>query len=102
MQKAKEACVELTALHLSCAEKELAAFAQAVQELFGEEQARQSVEDWMDELEGMDRWGQRVMPSWRSLTIAAVVRLSRRVNVLPHEETPNKRSEQELTHPQNQ
>ena len=34
-----------------CAERELSAFARAVEGLFGPEQAQQSIEDWMEELE---------------------------------------------------
>jgi hypothetical protein len=101
MQRIKEACVELAATLLPSAENELAAFARAVQELFGAEQARQSIDDWMDELETMDWWSQGAMPDWRALTIAAAVRLASRVNVLPHTETPNERSEQELSQLQN-
>jgi len=65
---------------LPCAENELAAFAGAVQELFGAEQARQSIENWMEELGAMDWWSQGAMPDWRALTIAAAVRLASRVD----------------------
>ena len=65
------------------AETELAAYARAVQELFGPEQAQQAIEDWMEELESMDWRSQETVPDWRGLTIAAAVRLARRVNVLP-------------------
>jgi hypothetical protein len=83
MQRTKEVCVELTAVLLPSAENELAAFAGAVQELFGAEQVRQSIDDWMDELGTMDGWRQGAMPDWRAITIAAAVRLASRVNVLP-------------------
>lgn len=69
-----------------CAERELAAFARAVEELFGPEQARQSIEDWMEELESMDWRSQETVRDWRRLTIAAAARLAGRVNVLPQKE----------------
>lgn len=39
---------------VTMAEKDLAAFARAVSELFGSEHAQQSDEDWIEELERMD------------------------------------------------
>lgn len=83
MQKIKEdsASTSVEAL-CSDAEKELAAFARAVQELFGPEQARQAIEDWMEELQSIDWRGQETARDCRGLTIAAAVRLARRVNVL--------------------
>ena len=47
-------CAELAVGILPTAERELAAFARAITELFGVEQARQAVEDWMGELELSD------------------------------------------------
>jgi hypothetical protein len=81
MPDTKPSCVELTSGLLSSAEKELAAYAGAVQELFGSEQARRSIADWMQELQGMD-WpdGDRV-PDWRRVTIAAATRLASRVQL---------------------
>ena len=81
MQRTKQFCAELTAELLPCAEKELAAYAQAVQALFCSEQARQSVQDWVEEIEGMDWPSGDAIPYWRLLSIAAAVRLARRVNV---------------------
>jgi hypothetical protein len=71
-----------------CAERELSAFARAVEELFGPEQARQSIEDWMEELESMDWRTQKGVRDWRRLTIAAAARLASRVNVLPQRQDP--------------
>ncbi len=75
-----EECIPLDDSLLPSAERELAAFAGAVTELFGADQARQAVDDWMEELKSMD-WpsGERT-PSWRHLTIAAAARLASRVN----------------------
>jgi plasmid stabilization system protein ParE len=71
--------MEFTVQFMPDAEKELAAYARAVLELFGPEQARQSVEDWMEELELMDLPGEKAIPDWRRLTIAAASRLAVRV-----------------------
>ena len=60
------------------AEKELAAFAGAVQELFGDVQVRQSIEDWMTELESTDWASGAQTPDWRCVTIAAARRLAGR------------------------
>ena len=79
MPSTKPSCVELTSGLLPRAEKELVAYAGAVQELFGSNEARQSIEDWMGELQWMD-WpsGDRI-PDWRRVTIAAAMRLASRV-----------------------
>ncbi|MGB8916585.1 MAG: hypothetical protein WCC89_06975 [Candidatus Sulfotelmatobacter sp.] len=81
MQRTKQFCAELTAELLPSAEKELAAYALAVQEVFGCDESRQSIEDWMQEIEGMDWPSESAIPDWRLLSIAAAVRLARRVNV---------------------
>jgi hypothetical protein len=71
----------LTARILPHAEAELTAFIQAVDELFGPDEARESAEDWMEELESA-QWSAEGTPfNWRSLTIAAAVRLAARINV---------------------
>jgi hypothetical protein len=79
-QGAKQSCVELAAELLPDAEKELAAYTRAVQELSGSEQARQSIEDWMAELDLIDWPSGDSAPDWRRLTIAAAIRLAIRVN----------------------
>jgi hypothetical protein len=55
-------------------ERELFAFICAVEQLFGPEQARLSVEDRLAELEGMDG-PPRSSRDWRALSIAAATRL---------------------------
>ncbi len=64
---------------MAAAERGLSAFFRAVTELFGAEQAEASAEDWLRELSGS-----RDMPAtprqWRTLTIAAAVRLASRVS----------------------
>ena len=79
MQRTKPNCIELAAELAPDAEKELTAFAHAVRELFGSEQARQSIEDWMEELESMDLPNRHADPMWRQVTIASAIRLASRV-----------------------
>jgi type IV secretory pathway TrbL component len=74
-------CAQFTAAVLPIAEKELAAFARAVTELFGAEQARRAVEDWMEELELSDWPTGSARPDCRQVTIAAAARLANRVNI---------------------
>ena len=64
MQEAKQSCAERVGSLLHSAEKELAAFSQAVLELFGSEQARLSAEDWIEELELMDLPAGAGSPNW--------------------------------------
>ena len=79
MRRTKESCVDLTARLLGGAEKELAAYVRAVEELFGPEEASQSVEDWIAEMKWMDWPGEDASPDWRCLTIAAAKRLAGRL-----------------------
>jgi hypothetical protein len=62
----------------------LGAFFSAVSELFGSEQARLAVEDWLDELELMETLPGLTVRNWRSITIAASARLANRVNASSH------------------
>jgi len=76
---AAERCVQLNTGRLRVAERHLAAFARAVNELYGPEQAQQSVQDWIEELESMDWPAGEAAPDWRRVSIAAAARLARRV-----------------------
>jgi hypothetical protein len=67
--------------------RELSAFIAAVSELFGADQARASVEDWVDELELMEISPRSMHRDWRTITIAASVRLANRLNVALHRQT---------------
>ena len=67
------------------AERELSAFIAAVSDLFGAEEARASVEDWLDELELIEISPRSTQRDWRTITIAASVRLANRLNVALHE-----------------
>ena len=69
-------------IHL--AEREFSAFIAAVAELSGADQARMSVEDWLDELGFMDVSPRSTHRDWRAITIAASVRLANRLNVALH------------------
>ena len=61
------------------AEKEPAAFAAAATELFGPEEARQSIEDWMEEL-ALVNWAHgEPTADWRPVTISASARLADRL-----------------------
>jgi hypothetical protein len=64
---------------VKAAEQELAAFFNAVKQLFGREQAELSAEDWLHELAEIDG-----LPSstrdWRLITVKASTRLATRVN----------------------
>jgi hypothetical protein len=57
------------------AEKELRAFVHAVDELFGTEQARRSVLDWIHEIEVMNWPVGEAIPNWREATVRASARL---------------------------
>ncbi len=81
MRNVKKNCDELMVGLLPEAERELTAFALAVTQLFGAEQARQSIEDWMKQLELMDWPTGEALPDWRRITIAAALRLAGRVNI---------------------
>jgi hypothetical protein len=60
------------------AERELGAFLAAVTELFGADRARESAEDWLNELELQETFPANL--NWRPITVAAAVRLAHRLN----------------------
>ena len=72
---------------IQLAVRELSAFIAAVSELFGVEEARVSAEDWLDESELMEVPRRSTHRDWRTVTIAASVRLSNRLNVALHRQT---------------
>jgi hypothetical protein len=69
------------------AERELSAFIKAVTELFGPEQARSATEDWLKEADLIDAPPLSTSRNWRSVTIAASARLSRRIDAPQHPQT---------------
>ena len=65
-------------MHL--ADRELASFIAAVTALYGQEQAKLSAQDWLDESDEMDAPPRSEERDWRAVTIAAAARLATRVN----------------------
>jgi hypothetical protein len=63
----RDRCIQLPSGFLILAEKELSAFINAVDKLFGAERARRSAPDWIEELELMD-WPLGSIPDWRRAT----------------------------------
>jgi hypothetical protein len=57
------------------AERELAAFARAVRELFGSEQARLATADWLEELESLNWPAKPGVSDFRRITTVASARL---------------------------
>ena len=66
-------------MHL--AGRQLISVHRAVAQLFGTDQARISVEDWLDESGSIDASPRSTHRDWRAITIAASVRLANRLNV---------------------
>ena len=65
---------------MTMAERELGAYIAAITDLFGFEQVRLAVEDWLDELLLMEPLPGLTSRAWRLITIAASARLANRVN----------------------
>lgn len=65
---------------LLLAECELSSFLAAVAELYGQEQAGLSAEDWLHESALMDDPPRSEERKWRAVTIAAAARLANRVH----------------------
>ena len=74
-------CLEISDRLLPRAEKELGAFARAVNKLFGSAHAGQSIEDWVEEFESIDWPAGGTIPDWRRVTIVAAARLASRVEI---------------------
>jgi hypothetical protein len=72
----KDTCYDVSARLLPAAEKELSAFVRAVTELFGFEQAQESINDWIEEVAIVDWSNGQPSPDWRAVTIAAAARLA--------------------------
>jgi hypothetical protein len=66
------------------AERELAAFARAVRELFGPEEASLSTAEWIDELESLNWPTAPGISDFRRITVAASSRLAHRRLFRPH------------------
>jgi hypothetical protein len=61
------------------AEREFSSFISAVTRLYGPEQARLSVEDWLTESELIDSPPRSEARNWHAVTIAASARLASRI-----------------------
>lgn len=64
---------------IAVAQRELGAFIGAVTEMFGPEEARLSTDDWFDEFDSAENLSGIEAREWRRISIAAAVRLARRV-----------------------
>jgi PAS domain S-box-containing protein len=69
------------ACQMKMAERELGAFFQVVSQLHGPEEAEISAQDWLDELELQACIAEPTPREWRSVTIDAANRLSKRVRL---------------------
>ena len=76
---AQQAPVERVAELMTTAERELAAFYEAVFRQYGRKEARKAAQDWIDELETMDWPTDWVFPNWRHVTIIAANCLASRI-----------------------
>ncbi|HEV2173627.1 MAG TPA: hypothetical protein VGR71_08670 [Nitrospira sp.] len=61
---------------ITLAERELAAFARAVKELFGSEQAHLSASEWIDELESLHCTATPGIADFRRITTAVSARIA--------------------------
>jgi hypothetical protein len=68
---AREAPVEVVAELMMTAERELAAFYQAVFRRYGPREAKVAAQDWIGEVETMDWPVDGTLPRWRYVTIGA-------------------------------
>jgi hypothetical protein len=74
---------------MAVAERELGAFIRVATELFGPDQARLAADDWINELELMDVLPGPTERHWRSVTVAALAQLARRLNTGADRPTPS-------------
>ena len=81
-QKLEETALSDTEL-IILAERELAAFARAVGEMFGPEQANLSAAEWIEELESLSWPARPGVSDFRRITTAASSRLAHRKRFSP-------------------
>jgi hypothetical protein len=70
------------------ATRELGAFLHVVAGLYGPEEAERSAEDWINEFELMENTSELTPSDWRSITVAAAVRLAERAKRPIHQHSP--------------
>ena len=61
------------------AERELSSFVASVSKMYGPEQAKLSVEDWLNESELIDSPPRSASRNWHAVTISATARLASRI-----------------------
>ncbi|RZU41889.1 hypothetical protein BDD14_3429 [Edaphobacter modestus] len=83
---AQQPSVERVAEFMTIAERELAAFYEAVFRRYGLREARKAAQDWIEELETMDWPTDWALPNWRRVTIGAADCLSFRI--IDHSPSP--------------
>jgi len=83
MHSREQFCDSTCAVQMYMAEGELSSFMRAVTQLFGSEEAKLAVEDWLDESESMDN-PPLSTSRWRAITIAASARLASRLAAARH------------------
>jgi hypothetical protein len=76
---AQQAPVERVAKFMTIAERELAAFYEAILRQYGLKEAKKGAQDWIEELERMDWPADSALPNWRDVTIAAADCLAFRI-----------------------
>src|SRR5467141_4035545 len=76
MNSETDGYIQLANRFFVAAEKELSAFMNVVQKLFGAEQARRSALHWIEELERMDWPFGDSIPDWRQATVVVSARLA--------------------------
>jgi hypothetical protein len=76
-------------------DEELSAFARAVANLFGPQQAHLSERDWLDESDSMDTPPLSTVRNWRAVSIADSFRLAADPDALAHLRLSDNRSSKE-------
>jgi hypothetical protein len=76
---AQRPSVERVAEFMTTAERELAAFYEAVFRRYGLKEAKKAAQDWIEELETMDWPADWVLPNWHQVTIVAADCLAFRI-----------------------
>jgi len=71
--------VERVAEFMTTAERELAAFYEAILRRYGLKEAKKAAQDWIEELETMDWPADGTLANWRHVTIAAADCLAFRI-----------------------
>jgi hypothetical protein len=76
---AQRASVERFAEFMMTAERELAAFYDAVFRRYGPKEGRKAAQNWIEEVETMDWPAHGALPNWRHATIVAANCLASRI-----------------------